>query len=67
MKHNAQCNTEFKQVAIEQKSWTVYEDGDRGGDLGLSQVKEVGNISEAWISQKKGLEVKLETAVNIRE
>lgn len=37
---------------------------DRGGDLGLSQVKEVGNLSESCISQKKRLEVKLETAVN---
>lgn len=37
---------------------------DSGGDLGLSQVKEVGNLSESCISQKKRLEVKLETAVN---
>jgi len=37
---------------------------DRGGDLGLSQVTEVGNLSESCISQKKKLEVKLETAVN---
>lgn len=37
---------------------------DGGGDLGLSQEKEVGNLSEICISQKKRLEVKLETAVN---
>lgn len=35
---------------------------DGGGDLGFSQ--EVGNLSESCISQKKRLEVKLETAVN---
>lgn len=37
---------------------------DGGGDLGFSQQKEVGNLSESCISQKKRLEVKLETAVN---
>lgn len=37
---------------------------DGGGDLGLSQEKEVGNLSESCISQKKRLEVKLETDVN---
>lgn len=37
---------------------------DGGGDLGLGQEKEVGNLSESCISQKKRLEVKLETAVN---
>lgn len=36
---------------------------DGGGDLGLSQEKEVGNLSESCISQKKRLEVKLETDV----
>lgn len=63
MKHNAQCNVEFEQGVAEQKNWTIYEDVGREGDLGLSQVKEVGNLSESCISQKK-LEVKLETAVN---
>lgn len=37
---------------------------ERGGDLELSQVKDVGNLSESCISQKKRLKVKLETVVN---
>lgn len=63
MKYNVQCNREFQQGAAEQNS-TVYEDVDRGGDLELSQVKDVGNLSESCISEKEKLEVKLETAVN---
>lgn len=35
-----------------------------GRDLGLSQEKGVGKLSESCISQKMRLEVKLETAVN---
>lgn len=64
MKLSAQRKVKFKQGVAEQKKWAVYEDVDGGGDLGLSQEKEVGNLSEICISQKKRLEVKLETAVN---
>lgn len=55
---------EFKQDVAEYKSWAVYGDMDREGVLGLSQEKEVGNLSESCISQKKRLEVKLEAAVD---
>lgn len=37
---------------------------DREAVLGLSQEKEVGNLSESYISEKKRLEVKLKAAVD---
>lgn len=58
------CKVKFKQGVAEQKKWAVYEDVDGGGDLWVSQEKKVGNLSESCISQKKRIEVKLETAVD---
>lgn len=63
MKLSAQCKVKFKQGVAEQKKGAVYEHVDGGGDLGLSQEKGLGNLSESCISQKMRLEVKLETAV----
>lgn len=64
MKLSTWCKVTFKQGVAEQKKWAVYEDVDEGGDLWVSQEKKIGNLSESYISQKKRIEVKLETAVD---